>query len=235
MPTPLRFNLTLPRFHDEGERVPYRRTYEFAQHVESVGFHGGFVGHHSFTPETKDPAAVRAAGHDRGADRDAAARHRRLPRCAPPPDRRARAGEHARPDLGRTADARRGHRLPDLRVRQLPGADAHFGKRLDETFELWKKAWTSGSWEWDGRFFHFTDVPVYPPSVQSPHPPIYVGGNSDAAIDRATRIGDMWFTLPMETLEVVIEMCARSRAACARHGTEPRICLMPRRLGGRER
>ena len=53
----IEFSLTLPRFHDVGERVPFRRTYEFAQHVESLGFHAGFVGHHSFTPETKDPAA----------------------------------------------------------------------------------------------------------------------------------------------------------------------------------
>jgi alkanesulfonate monooxygenase SsuD/methylene tetrahydromethanopterin reductase-like flavin-dependent oxidoreductase (luciferase family) len=53
----IEFSLTLPRFEDPGERDPFRRTYEFARHVESVGFAGGFVGHHSFTPETKDPSA----------------------------------------------------------------------------------------------------------------------------------------------------------------------------------
>ena len=100
------------------------------------------------------------------------------------------------------------------------------GRRLNETIELWKKAWTTGSWEWDGEFFHFSDVPVYPPAVQEPHPPIYIGGNSDAAIDRAAKYGDMWFTLPMEKMDVVIAMCDKYRAACAKYGREPRICLM---------
>ena len=54
---PIEFSLTLPRYQDLGERDPYRRTYEFAHHVESIGYAGGFVGHHSFTPETKDPSA----------------------------------------------------------------------------------------------------------------------------------------------------------------------------------
>ena len=51
------FNLTLPRYEDQGERDPFRQTYELARHVESVGFTGAFIGHHSFTPETKDPSA----------------------------------------------------------------------------------------------------------------------------------------------------------------------------------
>ena len=77
------------------------------------------------------------------------------------------------------------------------------GRRLSETLEVLRKAWTTGSYEFDGEFFHFDDLPVYPPAVQQPHPPIYVGGTSKAAIERAARLGDTWFTLPMETLPYV--------------------------------
>jgi len=225
--TPLRFNLTLPRFIDEGTRVPYRRTYEFAQHVEALGFHGGFVGHHSFTPETKDPAApfvlltAIAAQTDRlrlGTGVYLGALHHPI------------ASHEQASTLDQISGGRlmlgvgTGYRDYEFSNFQVPMRTR--GKRLNETLALWKKAWTTGSWEWDGDFFHFTDVSVYPPSVQTPHPPIYIGGNSAAAIDRAAKHGDMWFTLPMETLDVVIEMCAAYRAACAKYGTEPRICLM---------
>jgi probable F420-dependent oxidoreductase len=224
---PMRFNLTLPRFHDPGDTVPYRHTYEFAQHVERVGFHGGFVGHHSFTPETKDPAspfvllAAIAAQTERlrlGTGVYLGALHHPI------------AGHEQASTLDQISGGRvmvgvgTGYRAYEFDNFQVPMSTR--GRRLNETLAVWKKAWTTGSWEWDGEFFHFTDVPVYPPSVQSPHPPIYVGGNSDAAIDRAAKYGDMWFTLPMETMDVVVEMCNRYRAACAKYGTTPRICLM---------
>ncbi|MFN8023874.1 MAG: LLM class flavin-dependent oxidoreductase, partial [Acidimicrobiales bacterium] len=51
-------------------------------------------------------------------------------------------------------------------------------------------------------------------------------GTSSAAIRRAARLGDTWFTLPMETLSVVVELVAEYREACAAAGTTPRICLM---------
>lgn len=227
MANPMRFNLTLPRFHDVGERIPYKRTYEFAQHVESLGFHGGFVGHHSFTPETKDPASpfvllsAIAAQTERlrlGTGVFLGALHHPI----------------ASHEQASTLDQISGGRLmlgvgTGYRDYEFSNFGVNMktrGRRLNETIELWKKAWTTGSWEWDGEFFHFSDVPVYPPAVQEPHPPIYIGGNSDAAIDRAAKYGDMWFTLPMEKMDVVIAMCDKYRAACAKYGREPRICLM---------
>ena len=33
----IEFSLTLPRFHDPDDRVPYRRSYEFARTVEAKG------------------------------------------------------------------------------------------------------------------------------------------------------------------------------------------------------
>ena len=53
----IEFSLTLPRFRDPSDSVPYRRSYEFAELVDQLGYAGGFIGHHSFSPEVMDEAA----------------------------------------------------------------------------------------------------------------------------------------------------------------------------------
>jgi hypothetical protein len=53
----IEFSLTLPRFHDPDARVPYRCTYDFCRAVDELGDAGGFIGHHSFSPEVRDEAA----------------------------------------------------------------------------------------------------------------------------------------------------------------------------------
>jgi len=55
-----------------------------------------------------------------------------------------------------------------------------------------KTAWTHDLASHAGRFASFTDVHTTPRPVRSPHPPIWVGGASDAALYRAARYGDGW-------------------------------------------
>jgi probable F420-dependent oxidoreductase len=55
-----------------------------------------------------------------------------------------------------------------------------------------KTAWTSDPASHAGPFVSFRDVRTAPPPVRSPHPPIWVGGASDAALRRAVRLGDAW-------------------------------------------
>ena len=54
----IKFSLTLPRFHEPGSRDPFRKAFDFARHVEQLGYYTGFVGHHHFTPETLDPRSL---------------------------------------------------------------------------------------------------------------------------------------------------------------------------------
>jgi probable F420-dependent oxidoreductase len=221
------FSLTLPRFHDVGGRSPYRRTYDFARTVEELGYWAGFVGHHSFTPETKDPSAPFVLLAAIGAHTEAirlgtgiylGGLHHPANICEQVSTLDQLTNGRAVLGLGT------GYRRYEFETYGTPFERR--GRRLDETIAVLKKAWATGSYEWDGEFFHFADVPVYPRAVQSPNPPVYVGGTSAAAISRAARLGDTWFTLPMETLPVVVELVERYRAACAKHGTQPRICLM---------
>lgn len=55
-----------------------------------------------------------------------------------------------------------------------------------------KALWTSDVASYSGRFVSFADVRTAPAPVRTPHPPIWVGGSSDAALRRAVRLGDGW-------------------------------------------
>jgi probable F420-dependent oxidoreductase len=55
-----------------------------------------------------------------------------------------------------------------------------------------KKLWTSDVASHTGPFVAFKDVHTGPRPLRSPHPPIWVGGSSDAALRRAVRYGDAW-------------------------------------------
>ena len=55
-----------------------------------------------------------------------------------------------------------------------------------------KAAWTSDLASHAGPFVAFRDVRTGPRPVRTPHPPIWVGGASDAAMRRAVRLGDAW-------------------------------------------
>jgi len=55
-----------------------------------------------------------------------------------------------------------------------------------------KTAWTTDPASHAGPFVAFRDVRTGPPPVRTPHPPIWVGGASDAAMRRAVRLGDAW-------------------------------------------
>ena len=55
-----------------------------------------------------------------------------------------------------------------------------------------KKLWTRDVASHAGPFVSFKDVHTGPRPLRSPHPPIWVGGSSDAALRRAVRYGDAW-------------------------------------------
>jgi alkanesulfonate monooxygenase SsuD/methylene tetrahydromethanopterin reductase-like flavin-dependent oxidoreductase (luciferase family) len=44
----------------------------------------------------------------------------------------------------------------------------------------------------NGRFYRYSDIRCEPFPVQKPHPPIWVGGHSGAALRRTARHGDGW-------------------------------------------
>lgn len=70
------------------------------------------------------------------------------------------------------------------------------GARLDDSLELLLRIWAEHSVQADGDGFRAESVTSLPHPVQRPHPPIWVGGNSDAAMRRAVRFGQGWSPFP---------------------------------------
>jgi probable F420-dependent oxidoreductase len=66
------------------------------------------------------------------------------------------------------------------------------GAITNEYLEAIKLLWTQDVASYDGKFAAFTDVHTAPRPVRTPHPPIWVGGPSDAALRRTVRYGDAW-------------------------------------------
>jgi probable F420-dependent oxidoreductase len=73
------------------------------------------------------------------------------------------------------------------------------GRRADEGLDAIRALWTRSPAAHVGIVYRFADVVMEPRPVQRPHPPIWVGGRSDQALERAGRRGDGWlayFTTP---------------------------------------
>ena len=65
-------------------------------------------------------------------------------------------------------------------------------RRMEESILVCKKLWTEERATFQGKFYRFNDVTMIPKPIQKPHPPIWIGGRSDAALERAGRVGDGW-------------------------------------------
>ncbi|MUL76655.1 LLM class F420-dependent oxidoreductase [Mycolicibacterium sp. CBMA 226] len=71
------------------------------------------------------------------------------------------------------------------------------GARLDESIEAIKALWTTEPAEYHGKFVDFESSYCRPKPVQKPHPPIFIGGNSDATVKRVARHGAGWISNPL--------------------------------------
>jgi probable F420-dependent oxidoreductase len=63
-------------------------------------------------------------------------------------------------------------------------------RRITETVEILRKAWTGDRFSHRGKVYRFEQVKVTPRPAQEPGPPIYLGGFVEDAIRRAGRLGD---------------------------------------------
>jgi alkanesulfonate monooxygenase SsuD/methylene tetrahydromethanopterin reductase-like flavin-dependent oxidoreductase (luciferase family) len=68
------------------------------------------------------------------------------------------------------------------------------GARVDEAIDVVRTLWRDTPATYRGRFSRFEGVSIDPKPVQTPGPPIWIGGRSDAALARAGRVGDGWLS-----------------------------------------
>jgi probable F420-dependent oxidoreductase len=65
------------------------------------------------------------------------------------------------------------------------------GKRTDEAIEIMRRCWAEPEVTYAGEFWRLDRISVVPRPVQQPMP-LWIGGNSEAAMRRAGRLGDGW-------------------------------------------
>jgi probable F420-dependent oxidoreductase len=81
------------------------------------------------------------------------------------------------------------------------------GALLDERIEAIKALWTQEPAEYHGKYVDFDSSYFRPKPVQRPHPPIFIGGNSDATVKRVIRHDAGWISnaLPADALKKRID------------------------------
>ena len=99
------------------------------------------------------------------------------------------------------------------------------GAIANEYLEIIRKCWTGDVVSHDGEFVSFEDVHTAPRPSRSPHPPIWVGGSSDAALRRAVRYGNAWHPLRTRVAWLRDEALPRLKSIAEAEGVPvPDLC-----------
>lgn len=72
------------------------------------------------------------------------------------------------------------------------------GALTDDYLAAITTCWTNDVASYTGRFVSFENIHTAPRPVRMPHPPIWIAGNSTAAIRRAVRAGDAWHPINVQ-------------------------------------
>lgn len=78
---------------------------------------------------------------------------------------------------------------------------ARRGARCRAYLEVMRRLWTDPVSRYEGEFYALRDCRHYPKPVQTPHPPIHFGGESDAALRRVADLGQGWYGFGFEPEE----------------------------------
>ena len=101
------------------------------------------------------------------------------------------------------------------------------GAVTDEYLRIFKELWTNDSPSFSGKYCSFSGINFLPKPVQKPHPPLWVGGESMAAVRRAAQLCDGWYPIGsnpqfrMDTPELLNEKFQRLGAEMKKFDREP--------------
>ncbi|HXQ75665.1 MAG TPA: LLM class F420-dependent oxidoreductase [Acidimicrobiales bacterium] len=95
------------------------------------------------------------------------------------------------------------------------------GARTDDYLGVLKSLWCDDPSSYSGEFYTLAPCHQFPKPVQVPHPPIHIGGESDAALRRTARTAQGWHSFsrppadlaaPLTRLDALLGAEGRSRA-----------------------
>jgi len=112
-------------------------------------------------------------------------------------------------------------------AREFDALDVPFTRRgalTDEYLDVILRHWTSDEVSHDGTY-RFEGVDTAPRPVRRPHPPIWVGGGSDAALRRTIRLGAAWHPIRQRPGRFRDQAVPRLRAMAEAEGQPmPELC-----------
>lgn len=99
-------------------------------------------------------------------------------------------------------------------------------KRCDEYVLAMQALWTQELASFEGETVQFENCYFNPKPVQDPYPPIFFGGESNAALDRVARLGNGWYGYNLDpngareglaALDAKLEAAGRSKDSVKRY------------------
>jgi probable F420-dependent oxidoreductase len=94
-------------------------------------------------------------------------------------------------------------------------------KVMEERVRAMKALWTEEEAEFHGQHVTFDKVWLYPKPAQRPHPPVFLGGETDHTLRRVVEFCDGWFPRPGRGREMT-EGVARLRRMAEERGRDPK-------------
>lgn len=101
------------------------------------------------------------------------------------------------------------------------------GAVSDEYIKVFVELWTKDNPIFSGKYNQFSNIYFEPKPVQKPHPPIWVGGESPAAMRRAAQLGNVWYPtgnnprFPLHTPEQFAEALDRLQRYAETYDRDP--------------
>ncbi|HEX4216879.1 MAG TPA: LLM class F420-dependent oxidoreductase [Acidimicrobiales bacterium] len=93
-------------------------------------------------------------------------------------------------------------------------------RRTEEFVEAMRVLWGEEVASFEGEFVRFHEVRSYPKPVRGRRLPVFVGGNSDKALDRVVAYGDGWYGFNLSRDEATERVAALS-SRCLGAGRDP--------------
>jgi probable F420-dependent oxidoreductase len=103
------------------------------------------------------------------------------------------------------------------------------GVRTDEYIEVLRTLWCDDTSSFSGETYTLPPCEMFPKPIQRPHPPLHIGGETDAALRRAARTAQGWHTFNRSPEELAAGLVTLDQllAEAGRSRDELRITVCP--------
>jgi alkanesulfonate monooxygenase SsuD/methylene tetrahydromethanopterin reductase-like flavin-dependent oxidoreductase (luciferase family) len=107
----------------------------------------------------------------------------------------------------------KGYRHSEFAGFRVPREEAE--ARFEESLAVIRKAWSSDEpFSHEGRFWHYDEIVVEPPTAQKPHPPVWIAAGSPESVRKVAALGANLLLDQFASTEAIGERIALFKAEC---------------------